>query len=66
MTITYTALHRADAARCAELEAQLFEGDDPWPASAFYRELEAKHNHYVWPPAPRTSSSAMEVSPGSA
>ncbi len=47
MTITYTALHRADAARCAELEAQLFEGDDPWPASAFYRELEAKHNHYV-------------------
>ena len=33
--------------RCAELEAQLFDGDDPWPAVAFVRELEAKHIHYV-------------------
>jgi ribosomal-protein-alanine N-acetyltransferase len=37
----------ADAQRCAELEAQLFEGDDPWPAVAFNRELAGKHNHYV-------------------
>ncbi|OBI97375.1 ribosomal-protein-alanine N-acetyltransferase [Mycobacterium alsense] len=37
----------ADAQRCAELEAQLFDGDDPWPAVAFNRELAAKHNHYV-------------------
>ena len=47
MTIVFDALTSADAARCAELEAQLFEGDDPWPAAAFHRELEAKHNHYV-------------------
>jgi ribosomal-protein-alanine N-acetyltransferase len=40
-------LTRTDAARCAELESQLFDGDDPWPARAFLAELEAKHNHYV-------------------
>lgn len=37
----------ADATRCAELEALLFPGDDPWPKAAFLRELDAKHNHYV-------------------
>ncbi|ODR11254.1 bifunctional tRNA (adenosine(37)-N6)-threonylcarbamoyltransferase complex dimerization subunit type 1 TsaB/ribosomal-protein-alanine acetyltransferase RimI [Mycolicibacillus koreensis] len=37
----------ADAARCAELEAQLFGGDDPWPAAAFVRELAAPHTHYA-------------------
>jgi [ribosomal protein S18]-alanine N-acetyltransferase len=47
MTIEYGPLTRADAARCAELEAQLFEGDDPWPARAFLAELEAKHIRYV-------------------
>ena len=47
MTIVVGALTRADAIRCAELEAQLFDGDDPWPAVAFVRELEAKHIHYV-------------------
>ena len=41
------ALTPADADRCAELEAQLFDGDDPWPAVAFHRELASKHNHYV-------------------
>ena len=41
------ALTPADARRCAELEAQLFDGDDPWPAVAFERELAAAHNHYV-------------------
>ncbi len=41
------ALTPDDAARCAELEAQLFDGDDPWPAVAFQRELAAPHNHYV-------------------
>jgi ribosomal-protein-alanine N-acetyltransferase len=40
-------LTRTDAARCAELESQLFDGDDPWPARAFLAELEAKHNYYV-------------------
>ncbi|PRC48327.1 ribosomal-protein-alanine N-acetyltransferase, partial [Mycobacterium sp. ITM-2017-0098] len=29
------------------LEAQLFDGDDPWPERAFLAELAAKHNHYV-------------------
>jgi [ribosomal protein S18]-alanine N-acetyltransferase len=33
--------------RCAELEAQLFKGDDPWPASAFVSELAGRHNRYV-------------------
>ena len=41
------ALAVGDADRCAELEAQLFPGDDPWPATAFIRELESAHNHYV-------------------
>jgi ribosomal-protein-alanine N-acetyltransferase len=47
MIVEYGPLTRADAARCAELEAQLFDGDEPWPARAFYAELEAKHSHYV-------------------
>ncbi|WP_193046120.1 ribosomal protein S18-alanine N-acetyltransferase [Mycolicibacterium baixiangningiae] len=47
MSVTYGALTKADAARCAELEAQLFPGDDPWPARAFYAELESGHTHYV-------------------
>ncbi|BAX91180.1 ribosomal protein S18-alanine N-acetyltransferase [Mycobacterium shigaense] len=41
------ALTPADAERCAELEALLFDGDDPWPAVAFHRELASAHNHYV-------------------
>ncbi|ORV90261.1 ribosomal-protein-alanine acetyltransferase [Mycobacterium interjectum] len=45
--VTLGALTRADARRCAELEARLFPGDDPWPAVAFHRELAATHNHYV-------------------
>src|SRR5690349_24551918 len=47
MTIGYDALTKADADRCAELESQLFAGDDPWPARAFLAELAAKHNHYI-------------------
>ena len=45
--VTIGALTPADANRCAELEAQLFDGDDPWPAAAFNRELASTHNHYV-------------------
>ena len=45
--ITIGALTPADVHRCAQLEAQLFDGDDPWPAVAFQRELASKHNHYV-------------------
>lgn len=40
-------LTKADAARCAELEAQLFAGDDPWPPAAFVHGIAAKHNHYI-------------------
>lgn len=45
--VRFGALMPADAKRCAELEALLFDGDDPWPAVAFERELAVKHNHYV-------------------
>jgi ribosomal-protein-alanine N-acetyltransferase len=47
MTVSYGPLRKADAARCAELERLLFDGDDPWPESAFIREIAAKHNRYV-------------------
>ena len=47
MTVAYDELAPSDAARCAELESHLFEGDDPWPAAAFLRELAAQHIHYV-------------------
>jgi [ribosomal protein S18]-alanine N-acetyltransferase len=47
MTAVYDALTTRDADRCAELESQLFPGDDPWPAVAFLRELDSPHNHYV-------------------
>jgi ribosomal-protein-alanine acetyltransferase len=47
VTVTIDALTVADAKRCAELEAVLFPGDDPWPKAAFVRELAATHNHYV-------------------
>ncbi len=40
-------LFPVDADRCAELESLLFDGDDPWPAVAFTRELASKSNHYV-------------------
>jgi ribosomal-protein-alanine acetyltransferase len=47
MTLTFGALTPADAARCAELEARLFPGDEPWPSAAFVREIAAEHNRYV-------------------
>ena len=47
MTVVYGKRTPQDATRCAELEAQLFEGDDPWPARAFIAELEAEHIRYV-------------------
>ncbi len=45
--VRYGPLTRADARRCAELEALLFHGDDPWPEMAFVRELGASHIRYV-------------------
>jgi [ribosomal protein S18]-alanine N-acetyltransferase len=47
VTVIIDGLTDADADRCAELEALLFPGDDPWPTGAFVRELAADHNHYV-------------------
>jgi ribosomal-protein-alanine N-acetyltransferase len=47
MTVVYGKLKPSDATRCAELESQLFSGDDPWPERAFLAELKAKHIHYV-------------------
>ncbi|MGB6202383.1 tRNA (adenosine(37)-N6)-threonylcarbamoyltransferase complex dimerization subunit type 1 TsaB [Mycolicibacter algericus] len=41
------ALLDSDAARCAELETQLFGGDDPWPPAAFSRAIGAADHHYV-------------------
>ncbi|WP_144207602.1 ribosomal protein S18-alanine N-acetyltransferase [Mycobacterium tilburgii] len=45
--VTLGALTSADAQRCAQLEASLFDGDDPWPAAAFNRELASTYHHYV-------------------
>jgi ribosomal-protein-alanine N-acetyltransferase len=47
VTVTIDGLTEADADRCAELEAILFPGDDPWPTIVFVRELAGEHNHYV-------------------
>ncbi|WP_299564061.1 ribosomal protein S18-alanine N-acetyltransferase [uncultured Mycolicibacterium sp.] len=46
-TIEIGPLTRADAARCAELERQLFGDDDPWPKAAFLQELAAMNNRYI-------------------
>ena len=47
MNAVYGHLTAEDAARCAELEALLFDGDDPWPREAFLREIASPHAHYV-------------------
>ena len=47
MDIVYDELNDADATRCAELEALLFDGDDPWPEVAFQRALRARDVRYV-------------------
>jgi ribosomal-protein-alanine N-acetyltransferase len=40
------ALRPEDAAACAELDAELFDGDDPWSERAFLAELRSGH-HYL-------------------
>jgi ribosomal-protein-alanine N-acetyltransferase len=52
--VTVGALKPGDAGRCAELESQLFDGDDPWPAVAFQRELASPHNLYLGARVART------------
>ncbi|MGH3439768.1 MAG: ribosomal protein S18-alanine N-acetyltransferase [Sciscionella sp.] len=44
--MTLDALRREDLARCAELEAELFAGDDPWSEPMLATELNAGY-HYV-------------------
>lgn len=39
-------LRRSDAVRCAELEQQLFPGEDPWRASVFRTELDQGHRYF--------------------
>lgn len=43
MTVRLEPLLRRDLARCAELEAILFAGDDPWSEGALHGELNAGH-----------------------
>ncbi|ASO22754.1 ribosomal-protein-alanine N-acetyltransferase [Actinoalloteichus hoggarensis] len=43
MSFRLVPLAESDLSRCAELEARLFRGDDPWRESAFRAELAAGH-----------------------
>lgn len=45
-TVRQAPLRRSDARRCAEIERELFAGDDPWSANAFHAELDAGY-HYL-------------------
>lgn len=45
--VAIDALRSTDADRCAQLEAELFPGDDPWPARAFRHAVASPHNHYI-------------------
>ena len=45
--VTVDALTAADALACADLEARLFAGDDPWSARAFRSAVRARDTHYV-------------------
>ncbi|GLZ30460.1 ribosomal-protein-alanine acetyltransferase [Lentzea sp. NBRC 105346] len=45
-TVTIAPLRTQDVARCAEIERELFPGDDPWSENAFRSELE-QGNFYV-------------------
>lgn len=45
-----------DAPRCAELETQLFPGDDPWPAEAFREAFHQAHTIYIGEDDPETGT----------
>ncbi|MGO3325960.1 ribosomal protein S18-alanine N-acetyltransferase [Gordonia sp. (in: high G+C Gram-positive bacteria)] len=51
-----SALTPSDLPRCAELEAQMFAGDSPWPLAGFVAELRADHNQYF---AARTGAGTL-------
>lgn len=46
MTVRIARLRRSDAVRCAELERELFPGEDPWRASVFRTELDQGHHYF--------------------
>lgn len=46
MTFELAPLRRADLPRCAELEQELFAGDDPWTEQQLHAELDETTNHY--------------------
>jgi ribosomal-protein-alanine N-acetyltransferase len=46
VTVRIARLRRSDAVRCAELEQQLFPGEDPWRASVFRTELDQGHHYF--------------------
>jgi len=41
------ALMPSDVSRCAELDAKLFAGDEPWSAAVFERELANANGYFV-------------------
>ncbi|GAB2929930.1 ribosomal protein S18-alanine N-acetyltransferase [Rhodococcus aerolatus] len=45
--VTLDPLTTDDARRCAELEAELFAGDDPWSARAFRAAVRDRDTHYL-------------------
>ena len=46
MRIGLKPLTAADAARCAEIEKDLFADESPWPAAGFEQEFAAAHTRY--------------------
>lgn len=45
-TVRIQPLREQDAERCAEIEREMFAGDDPWSARAFREELAAGHHYF--------------------
>lgn len=45
--VTISPLTPFDAATCAELEHELFAGDDPWPAQAFSDAVAGGHHYFA-------------------
>lgn len=45
--VVFDALLPSDVGRCAELDALVFAGDEPWSATVFARELAGKDSYFV-------------------
>ncbi|WP_030104439.1 ribosomal protein S18-alanine N-acetyltransferase [Actinoalloteichus caeruleus] len=61
MTVAIRRLRRIDAGRCAELERELFPGDDPWSERAFLAEMAAGHRYVGAYAAPQEPADAGEA-----